>query len=85
MPNVVQLLVKDGLQFVQLKPHLMVDLICQNIVKLVEDSACCKLVTSLAKLEELYNSKYEAIYFKDLDCSSFVGLFKKLPFEKHFV
>jgi len=84
IPETVQVLVKDGLQFVQLKSHLMLDLICLNIVKYLEDNNQ-KVKISLSKLEELYNTKYEAIHYQDFGCENFVQLFSRLPFKSNFI
>jgi len=84
IPNTVQILIKDSLQFVQLKQEIMLDLICQNLVKLIEENNY-KLKLSMSKLEELYNSKYQPIYYSDFNQMNFYDLFMKLPFEKNFI
>jgi hypothetical protein len=84
MPDTVHVISKDGLQFVQLKENIMLDLICSNIVKYLEENSL-KLKLSLAKLEEIYNSRYETIYYQDFKCENFTQLFKILPLKKHFI
>jgi len=83
MPDTVQVIIKDGLQFVQLKKEVMLDLIAQNLVKLIEESPGIQLSISLAKLEEIYNSKYEHIFYKDFDCDNFSQFYSMLPFERY--
>ena len=83
IPNTVQVLAKEGVQFVQLRKELMLDLIAQNLVKLVEESIRLKI--SLPKLEEVYNAKYEPVYYRDFDVESFAQLFAVLPLDKHFL
>lgn len=84
LPNTVQLLNKDGVQFVQLRKELTLDIVCQNLIKLIEENGH-KIKASLAKLEELYNSKFEHIYYQDLECDNFAQLFVKLPIEKNCI
>lgn len=84
MPNTVQLFTKDSVQFIQLKKELMLDLICQNLTKILEESNL-KLKITLTKLEEVYNSKYESIYYQDFECNSFLDLFQRLPLERNFL
>lgn len=84
MPDTVHVINKDNLQFVQLKENIMLDLICSNIVKYLEDSNL-KLKVTLGKLEEIYNSRYEAIFYNDFGCDTFSQLFRILPLKKHFV
>lgn len=84
MPDCVQLLIKDGVQFVQLKKDIQLNLICKNLVKIIEESEC-SLKLSIQRLEEIYNVKYEPIYYQDLGCSEFLQLLQILPFEKNFV
>jgi len=85
MPDYVQVLVKDGLQFVQLTKAFMIDSICQNLMKLIEESNLNRTNLSLAKLEEAYYNKYEPIiHYSDLDCETFAQLFFILPLEKYF-
>lgn len=84
MPNTVHVINKDGLQFVQLKENIMLELICANIVKYLEENNL-KLKLTLSKLEEIYNSRYEAIYYQDFNCENFTQLFHLLPLKKHFI
>ena len=84
IPETVQVLVKDSLQFVQLKPNLMLDFICLNLVKYLEENNF-KIKISLSKLEEIYNSKYELIFYQDFGCENFVQLFSRLPFTNNYI
>lgn len=84
MPETVHVINKDNLQFVQLKENIMLDLICLNVVKYLEDSNL-KLKTTLTKLEEIYCSRYETIYYQDFGCDNFAQLFQILPIKKHFI
>jgi len=84
MPDTVHVINKDGHQFVQLKENIMLDLICSNIVKYLEENNL-KLKLSLIKLEEIYNSRYETIHYQDFKCENFIQLFKILPLKKHFI
>jgi hypothetical protein len=83
IPNTVHILVKDGIQFVQLKKEIMLDLIAQNLMKLIEDNNRMKI--TLLGLEKLYNSKYEPIFFKDFEADNFVEIFELLPLSKNFI
>jgi len=82
--DTVQVLVKDCLQFIQLKPHIMLDLICSNLAKYLDENNY-KLKCTLNKLEEIYNSKYEPICYQDFDCENFTQLFTRLPFKTNFI
>jgi hypothetical protein len=84
MPDTVHVINKDNLQFVQLRQNIMLDLICSNLVKHLEESNL-KLKITLSKLEEIYSSRYEAIFYQDFGCDSFSQLFRILPLKKHFV
>ena len=80
----MQLLVKDTVQFVQLTCSIMLDLIAQNVVRIVEESGH-RLLVSLAKLEELYNGRHERICYADFGCLNFAQLYSLLPLRKHCV
>lgn len=84
MPHTVHVINKDNLQFVQLKENIMLDLICINLVKYLEENNM-KIKVTLAKLEEIYNSRYEAIFYQDFGCLNINQLFEILPLKKHFI
>ena len=84
MPETVHVINKDNLQFVQLKENIMLDLICSNLIKYLEENQL-KLKLTLSKLNEIYNSRYEAIFYQDFGCENFAQLFKMLPLKKHFI
>lgn len=84
MPRCVQTYVKDDVQFVQLQPEIQFEIVCQNVVKIIEENGCM-LRIGVQRLEEVYNSKYEQIYYADFGCGSFFELLKMLPFETNFV
>lgn len=84
IPSIVQVFTKDSLQFVQLTKGIMLDLICQNILKLIDDNSL-KIQRSFLDFEKMYNYKYEKIYYEDFDCKTMNELFEILPFKKHFI
>ena len=84
MPETVHVVYKDNIQFVQLRENLMLDLICLNLAIYLEENNL-KLKISLNKLEELYNSRYQPIYYEDFKCENFAQLFLILPIKKHFI
>ena len=83
MPETVHVVVKDGLQFVQLKKEIMIDLITQNFVKLFEEAPNYTMNISLVQLEELYTSKFQPIYYEDFDCDIFSQFYSMLLFDKY--
>ena len=83
IPNTVQLLKNDGMQFVQLKKEIMLDLISQNLMKLIEENNIMKV--SLSNLEKLYNTKYEPVNFRDFEVDNFFCFFELLPLRKNFI
>ena len=83
IPNTVQLLKNDGMQFVQLKKEIMLDLISQNLMKLIEENNRMKV--SLSNLEKLYNTKYEPVNFRDFEVDNFFCFFELLPLRKNFI
>ncbi|CAF1093991.1 unnamed protein product, partial [Brachionus calyciflorus] len=85
MPDTVQITNKDGVQFVQLKPQIQKEIICQNLVKLIEECSSLKLKTNLIKLEDLYVSKYGCIFYQDLGCLNFPSLLNSLPLDVNFI
>lgn len=82
--DTVKITCKDGIQFVQLQTDIQIDLVCQNFVKLIEESNF-KMRTNLIKLEELYASKFGSVYYQDLNCGNFGGLLSLLPIEAHLI
>lgn len=84
MPKCVQLFAKDGVQFVQLQPDVQLEIICQNLVRVIEENGCM-LRIGIQRLEEVYNAKYEAIYYPDFGCGSLFELLKMLPLEANFI
>lgn len=84
MTDTVRITCKDGIQFVQLQPDIQIDLICQNLVKLIEESNM-KIRAGLIKLEELYNAKFGPLCYQDLNCINFSGLLALLPIDSHLI
>lgn len=84
MPQCVQMYTKDGVQFVQLLPEIQLEIICQNLLKIIEENGCM-LRISMQRLEEVYNSKYAAIFYSDFGFASFFELIQLLPLETNFI
>ncbi|RNA41583.1 meiosis arrest female 1-like isoform X1 [Brachionus plicatilis] len=84
MVDAVRITSKDGIQFVQLQPDIQIDLICQNLVKLIEESNL-KIRANLIKLEELFTAKFGSVHYQDLNCANFGGLLALLPLEAHLI
>ena len=65
IPETVQVFTKDGLQFVQIKQEIMLDLICKNIVHLLENNNLEIQSESLVSFEAVYNSNFDSICYED--------------------
>lgn len=85
MPEVVQTCTRDSLQFIQLTRELMINLVCENMVKLIEGKSC-KLQTSLKDLETIYKNKFESgLCYEDFNVANFNDLFDILPLNEHHI
>jgi hypothetical protein len=85
MPNTVRLFTNDiGIQFVQLTKAIMLDLVCENLVQLVESNNN-KLQLNLTLLEDMYRNRFEPLVFADFDCTNMTELFDKLPLRKCYI
>jgi hypothetical protein len=83
MPETVHVVVKDGLQFVQLRKEIMIDLMTQNFVKLLEEAHNFTMNISLVQLEEFYTTKFQQIYYDDFECDNFSQFYSLLLFDKY--
>jgi hypothetical protein len=85
MPETVQVFVKDGIQFVQLKKDIMMDLICKNISNLIEMNNFEIQCENFCAFESMYNSIYDNICYEDFCCNEIDNLMQNLPFKKYFI
>jgi hypothetical protein len=86
IPQTVRIITKDHIQFIQLERSVMMDIVCCNLIILIEENNH-KLTVTNETLLEMYNNKFESLYHfqNDFECSDFKQLLTILPFDKHCI
>ena len=85
MPDVVHVFHKDSFQFVQLNKDVMLDLICKNILNLIELNKEF-IFNDLFQFESFYNSFFnDTIGYNDFGCNDIIEFIMMLDFSKYFI
>ena len=85
MPDVVHVFYKDSFQFVQLNKDVMLDLICKNILNLIELNKEF-IFNDLFQFESFYNSFFnDTIGYNDFGCNDIIEFIMMVDFSKYFI